>query len=183
MVAAPMSQKDWAAILQEGELLYWFGGPSFRRMGPKITIGSVFFLIIGVVFAEAAFGYSTVEDFCGIHPHYSCARFFALRWLGVTGSFGLGLTGLFAITATALGWLRHSYAVTDHRALWIIKAPWHAPPGKLYEADLVSELPRLDGEQVKFGTSPKGVRFMGLNPKQREIVYSLAIKLGRAKQT
>ena len=182
MTAPTMSLDAWRAFLKEGETVVWSGRASARYIWPMIAMALAFFGLMASWFGHAALIYDSVDQFCVGDRSYSCARFFLFRWPGTIICGVIVLLSVLALIALAFGWFRHDFALTERRALWIVRTPWNKAPGKLYESDLTSEIALLENGHVKIGSSPKGVSFFGLSPRQRDIVLSISYKLARAHQ-
>ena len=182
-VAAPsMTLDDWKAFLKEGETVVWSGSGSARYMWPMIALGLAFFGSLGIWFGHTALFYDNIDQFCLDDRSYTCARFFLFRWPGTIICGGSVLLPVLAEIALAFGWFRQDFALTERRALWIVRTPWNKALGKLYESDLTTENASLENGHVKFGSSHNGVRFYGLSPRKRDIILSLSYKLARAHQ-
>lgn len=183
MATLPTIVDDWKAFLKDGETVVWSGSGSARNMWPLIALALAFFGPLGIWFGHAAFSYASVEQFCLGDQSYTCGRFFLFRWPGTIICGAFVLLPVLAVIAQAFGWFRHDFALTERRALWIVRTPWNKTPKKPYETDLTTGDASIDNGHVRFGSSSNGVRFYGLSRSEREIVLSLASKLARAQQT
>lgn len=179
----PMTAEDWKPFLNQDEALRWFGSGELAYWWTTLTMAAIFFGICGISFGNAALFYPDFQSYCLEDHTNGCSKFFAMRWPGLVTSIGFLVFALLSVIAMSFGWLRHNFALTDRRALWIIDAPWRKTRAKLYEADYRVEKPRIHMKAVKFGHSVSGVSFAGLSPEQRDLILQLVSDIaGEEKQ-
>ncbi|GLS88766.1 hypothetical protein GCM10010873_37400 [Cypionkella aquatica] len=179
----PMTAEDWKPFLNQDEALRWFGSSRLAYYWTTLAMGAAFFGVGGIAFGNAAFFYPDLQSYCFDHHTKGCSKFFAMRWPGLVASVGFVLIALASVAMMWLGWLRHNFALTDRRALWIINAPWRKTRAKLYETDYLLKRPHITMGAIKFGNSASAVRFIGLSPEQRRAILDMVSEIaGEHKQ-
>jgi hypothetical protein len=174
---------DWHRYLDSDESLIWSGASSIRYAWRTFVFPILFFGLCAYVYGNVALSYDSLADYCSATSSQSCKKLYFFRWPGFIVSAIFVSIGVFVIVAMPLGWVQHSYALTERRALQVVTAPWRKGRGTLLQAQFREERPKKTWSGIRFGSGKFDLKFVGLSQNQCDAVLSLTDDLIRVQHS
>ena len=169
MTSGPTDKEYWKPFLQDDERLLWSGSPTLGTWWPTLLGGFVLSGFSGSVFWSAATFNGNVIEYCSSYHSSKCSLVYVLAWPLLIASYGFILALAFIFISLLTGWMRHNYALTNLRAISVVRKVWRTPSERQHSIELARVVAKNERGLVTF-LGKSNLHFVGLSRSQRSEV-------------